>query len=60
MQVGIFSRRDKQGYKNGYDKNQFDRAWIHRLTLTSFDKNGHDRIWYAEVQDKVDYGKLNE
>ena len=59
MTVGIFSRRDKDGYdkkgfdRDGYDKEGFDKIGINKVTGTKFDEDGYDKDGY----DKDEYDK---
>ena len=32
-----------------YDKNGFNKKWIHKDTGTKFDKNWYDKDWYDKI-----------
>ena len=57
--MGIFSRRDKDGYdkkgfdRDGYDKEGFDKIGINKVTGTKFGEDGYDKDGY----DKNEYDK---
>jgi hypothetical protein len=56
--MGIFSRRDKDGYdKKGYDKDGYDKDGYDKK---GYDKDGYDQFGYNEEgYDRVGYNKLN-